>query len=584
MSSKLINITAVFLLLFMVIMAITSMAQDSLTMDEVAHLPAGYSYLTQKDMRLNPEHPPLIKNLAALPLLFFKDEINFPSQIQAWQEDVNGQWTFGYNFLYHSNNPVDKMTFWARIPMVLILLVLGFYLFKWTKELFGEKAALLSIFLFSFSPTFLAHSRLVTTDVGAAAGIFIATYYFIKALKNPIQKNIILSGISFGIAQLCKFSVVLLIPFFFITAFFFWLMRLDKLKNVIKNIFLIMVIGFIVIWPLYQYHVWNYPSERQYRDTEVYLKDYPVFIQKPVLWLTTVPVLRAYAQYITGVLMVLHRAAFGHTMYFMGEISNLGWRNYFPIVYLIKEPLSLHILTLISLLISTIYIAQSIKKPFWQETRVRLKTWIKEYFSQFAMLIFLVIYWASSLTSSLNLGVRHLLPVFPFVFLLVGGVISKFLKEPYLKLKVLILGFLMAFQASSVISVYPHFLAYFNEIAGGPENGYIFTVDSNLDWGQDLRRLTEWVNQNKIDRIYVDYFGGGDPRYYLKEKYSPWSGNKTEQEFPKENYLAVSASPLQGGRGVAAPGFDQLTGYYNWLNKYQPVKRIGYSIFIYYID
>jgi len=584
MSSKLINITAVFLLLFMVIMAITSMAQDSLTMDEVAHLPAGYSYLTQKDMRLNPEHPPLIKNLAALPLLFFKDEINFPSQIQAWQEDVNGQWTFGYNFLYHSNNPVDKMTFWARIPMVLILLVLGFYLFKWTKELFGEKAAFLSIFLFSFSPTFLAHSRLVTTDVGAAAGIFIATYYFIKALKNPGQKNIILSGVSFGIAQLCKFSVVLLIPFFFITAFFFWLMRLDKLKNVIKNIFLIMVIGFIIIWPLYQYHVWNYPSERQYRDTEVYLKDYPVFIQKPVLWLTTVPVLRAYAQYITGVLMVLHRAAFGHTMYFMGEISNLGWRNYFPIVYLIKEPLSLHILTLISLLISTIYIAQSIKKPFWQETRVRLKTWIKEYFSQFAMLIFLVIYWASSLTSSLNLGVRHLLPVFPFVFLLVGGVISKFLKEPYLKLKVLILGFLMAFQASSVISVYPHFLAYFNEIAGGPENGYIFTVDSNLDWGQDLRRLTEWVNQNKIDRIYVDYFGGGDPRYYLKEKYSPWSGNKTEQEFPKENYLAVSASPLQGGRGVAAPGFDQLTGYYNWLNKYQPVKRIGYSIFIYYID
>ena len=220
-------------------------------------------------------------------------------------------------------------------------------------------------------------------------------------------------------------------------------------------------------------------------------------------------------------------------------------------------------------------------------------SWLKEHFSEFAMLVFLIIYWGSSLASNLNLGVRHLLPVFPFVFVLIGGTIIKLLKEPYLKLKVMFLAFLLAYQAASVMSVYPHFLAYFNEIASGPENGYIFTVDSNLDWGQDLRRLAQWTNKvtcadpgvcQKIDKIYVDYFGGGDARYYLKEKYNPWSGEQKEEEFPKGNYLAVSASFLQGGRGEPIPGFNQPSGYYNWLNKYEPIEKIGYSIFIYYIN
>ncbi|MBU0546582.1 MAG: glycosyltransferase family 39 protein [Patescibacteria group bacterium] len=580
MSDKFINISAGLLLGFMFLMAITSMAGDSLTMDEVAHLPAGYSYVTQQDMRLNPEHPPLIKDLAGLPLLLIKDEINFPSQIDAWQKDVNGQWVFGANFFYQSGNPTDKMIFLARIPMVLVLIVLGFYIFKWTKELFGGKAALLATFLFSFSPTFLTHGRLVTTDVGAAAGMFIATYYFLRSMKNPTKNNIILAGLSLGIAQLCKFSAILIIPFFFIIAFGYWLLKLDTLKNIAKNLILIMIIAFAVIGLVYQYHIWNYPIVKQYNDTSVYLKDYPNFIQKPVLWAINNPVLRGYAQYFTGVLMVLHRAAYGHTMYFMGEVSNLGWKNYFPIVYLIKEPLTLHLLTLTTLITSL----GVIKKYNWQEKLLSLKAFTKEYFNELAMLLFLGIYWASSLTSNLNLGVRHLLPTLPFVYLLVSGAISKVIKKPYLKLKTFLFGALIASQTLSVIAIYPHFMAYFNELAGGPENGHIFTVDSNLDWGQDLKRLKKWVDDKKIDKIYVDYFGGGDARYYLGEKFSPWWVDRKEEEFPKGNYLAISASFLQISRGVPAEGFDGKIGSYHWLDKYQPVDRIGYSIFIYYID
>ena len=582
MSNRLTYIIAGILLTTMFFLCVFSMKDDSATMDEVAHLPAGYSYLTQKDMRLNPEHPPLIKDLAAIPLLFIKG-IKFPSEIDAWQKDINDQWTFGFNFLYGMGNPADQMIFWGRIPMILILILLGFYIFKWTKELFGNKVAILSLFLFSFSPTFLAQGRLVTTDVGAATGVFIATYYFIKALNNPSKRNIILSGVSFGLAELCKFSVILLIPFFVFLVLIWWLVKSGNLKQTFKILILVFIIGYLLIWPIYQYHVWNYPVQKQVQDATVFLSAYPDFIQKPILWLAQKPILRPYAQYLTGLFMVFHRAAFGQTTYFLGQVSNLGWKNYFPVVYSIKEPLAFHILTLIALL----YAAWSIKKPFWVNLFPGVKNWIKSRFSEFAIICFILLYWVVSLTSNLNIGVRHLLPVFPFTFVLVSVAITHLLEDlkPGLKPYIyIVLGILIFWQAVSVISIYPHFLAYANEIVGGPNNLYIYTVDSNLDWGQDLKRLKKWVDENKIEKIYVDYFGGGDARYYLKEKFAPWWGTRDPREFEKGNYLAVSATFLQGGRGKPVPGFNQPYGYYNWLNKYTPVARIGYSIFIYQIE
>jgi hypothetical protein len=608
MSNRQTNILAICLLLFVFIAAIFSMKDDSATMDEVAHLPAGYSYLTQKDMRLNPEHPPLIKDLAALPLLFIKG-INFPSEIKDWKEDINGQWGFGSNFLYHSGNPADKMIFWGRIPIILILILLGFYIFRWTRELFGNKVALLSLFLFSFSPTFLAHGRLVTTDVGAAAGIFIATYYFLKALKNPTIKHIILAGIFFGLAELCKFTVILLIPFFIILALIWWLVKLGKFKEMIKTLIFVFIIGFLVIGIFYQYHVWNYPKERQLKDAKFLLSSQaggPSSIKEAclskkrlgrcsaeiVIWMTQKPILRAYAQYGLGLLMVFQRAAGGHTTYFLGEVSAAGWKNYFPVVYSIKEPLAFYILTIISLL----NLAWLIKEPFWKKPFQRIKNWVKSHFPELSMLIFIGIYWFFSLRSNLNIGVRHLLPTFPFVFILVSEMTIYWLKSPFLKVnpvrnlqflngvKYLILGILILWQLISVIKIYPHFLVYFNEITGGPDKAYLYTVNSNLDWGQDLKRLKKWVDDNKIEKIYVDYFGGGDAQYYLKEKYAPWWGTRDKKEFPEGNYLAVSATFLQGGRGKPVTGFDQPFGYYHWLDKYQPIKKIGYSIFIYRID
>ncbi len=568
------NLKATFLFLFLFLIAITSMAGDSLTMDEVAHLPAGYSYLTQKDMRLNPEHPPLLKDLSALPLLLLPN-IKFPSDIKAWTQEVNGQWGFGFNFMYEQQNPADLMIFLGRLPMILILILLGYYVFKWARELWGERAGLIALFLFTFSPAFIAHGRLVTTDVGAAAAFLIATYYFVHALQAPNFPNIILAGLTFGLAQLTKFSLILLIPLFGFLVIIWWFANQGGFWLALRTVFLIFGISALLIWGVYYFHTFNYPPQKQAQDAQILLAS---FFWQPakdiVSSMADNTLLRPYAQYLLGLFMVLERATHGHTTYFMGQIGAQGWPHYFPVVYLIKEPLPFHILTILALFLGLAFLIKNFNFN-------NLRSWLRNHLPETAMILLIIIYWITSLRSPLNIGVRHLLPVFPFTMLLISRQINIALaKNRFWALLVLVL---FLWQAISVISIYPHFIAYFNELVGGPKGGIEYTVNSNLDWGQDLKRLAKWVNKNNIDIIYIDYFGGGKSEYYLGEKFRPWWGTRSPSELPKESYLAVSATFLKGGQGKPIAGFTQPTGYYEWLKQYQPIATIGYSIYVYHI-
>ena len=591
-------------LIFMLGMAFFSLLDDSAIMDEVSHLPAGYSYIVKKDMRINPEHPPLVKDLAGGAVWLWskisRQPINFPEQIRSWQSDINGQWDFGFNFMYKSGNNADLMLFLGRLPTLLILLILGIYIFKWARRLFGDGAALISLFLYSFSPTFLAHGRLVTTDVAATAAIFIASYYFVRWLKNPFAKNLIIAGLIFGLGQLAKFSVFLLVPLFgFIVLTWIYLKTKEEAslakklwpalgRQIIKylgGLILIMAIGYIfVVWPVYVYHILNYPIERQVADTKFILSSFGIRpLANLVVWLAGLPILRGLAEYVLGLMMVIQRAAGGNTTYFLGEVSAAGSRIYFPLVYLLKETLTLHFFFVLALIFAG-----------WRFFKEKIygcghgRAFLNNHIAEILMLSFIVLYWLSSIRSPLNIGVRHVLPTFPFIFILIAGQLAWWLKKTATHRGVKILKYafltaLLAFQVFSVTKIYPSFLAYFNELIGGPKNGYFYVTDSNLDWGQDLKRLAKWTKENNIDKIYVDYFGGGTPEYYLQEKFLPWHCGFSPDYLTQSRWLAVSATFLQGGRGQAAPGFREPTGCYNWLNSYQPITTIGYSIFVYQI-
>ncbi|MBD3282625.1 MAG: phospholipid carrier-dependent glycosyltransferase [Candidatus Portnoybacteria bacterium] len=590
MSKKLAPIFSILLIALMLVLATISLRQESAIMDEVAHTPAGYSYLTQQDMRLNPEHPPLLKDLSAVPLLFVND-INFPDHLDSWQNKVNGQWNFGFNFLYEVGNDADEILFWSRLPMLLLLALLAFFIYRWTKELYGKWTGFLAVFLFSFAPTFIAHGRYVTTDVGAAFGFFIGIYYFVKYLQSPTKKNLILSGIFFGIAQLIKFSLFLLIPYFGVLILFWvFLKRKEKkfwplLFKYIGRFLLIMIIGYILVYPVYLFHVSGYPAEKQISDTDFISSHFPI---KPVniglVWMAEKPVLRPYAQYLLGLFMVFQRATGGNTTYFLGDVTNKGWHHYFPIVYLIKTPLALHFLTIVALL----FLVSRLDKRFWKNFFGKIGHSFRVNFAEWAMLIFLVVYWASSITSNLNIGVRHVLPVFPFIYILISGQLKR-LYDAVKKNKNLLIGYflvlfvLLTWYAYSSLSIFPYYLTHFNELVGGAEKGHIYVTDSNLDWGQDLKRLSNWVDEKGIDKIKVDYFGGATVKYYLGDKYEEWHAEYDPKK-AKNSWLAVSATFLQQNRAIPTKGWSQPTDQYLWLYQYEPVEIIGNSIFVYYID
>lgn len=580
MNNKTTNLLAVGLLVLMLGLAFFSIKDRANTMDELAHTPAGYSYIIKKDMRLNPEHPPLLKDLAGLSILIgskiTKTLIYFPDQVKSWQEDLNGQWDFGREFLFRNNNDADKIIFFARLPMLLIMLVLGWYVFRWAREIYGNKAGLLALFLYSLSPTFLAHGRLVTTDVGAAAAFFISIYYLVKWLEKPNRKNMVIAGLVFGLALLTKFSLVLLIPYF-IFIVFVWALINNPLKNpwfyrLLKagiGLLLIGLIGMALIWPVYQFHTWNYPVEKQLADAQANLKTYGGrWLADPVIWMSDKPILRPYGQFFTGLLMVIQRSAGGNTTYFLGEISNQAWSYYFPTVFLIKVPLAFLILILLA--ISRL----NIKTDSQNKALVKL--------TKFSLISFFILFWFVSVRSNLNIGIRHILPTFPILYVLISGQIAKVLEKDKKFIKILVI-ILLLWYGLGTINAYPNFISYFNELIGGSSQGYKYVTDSNLDWGQDLKQLAQFIEENNIEMIYIDYFGGDDLNYRFGDKYQPWWGDRNPNELPSNGWLAVSTTLLQGGRGKTVHGYNEKTDYYNWLNQYEPVEIINNSIFIYQI-
>ncbi len=614
------TIAAIALLAFMFVLMFASARDDTLTFDEIAHIPAGYSYLTQRDMRLNPEHPPLLKDWSALPLLAF--DLNFPEDNSGWKDEVNGQWTFGYGFLYFAGNDPDLIRHVARVPIMVLTVGLGAIMFWWTRRRYGDAAGIIALILYALSPNFIAHGRYVTTDVAAALGFFVGIIAFVGFLENPTsKKRLLLAGLAFGLAQLFKFSLFLLAPLcVFLAAVYavaearagFWRM----VWQYVYSLVVIFLVGYALVWAVYLFHTAGYPPARQASDMSRELANYaggPVvsgeqvcsplavgfkrFARCPAeigIWMADKPVLRGFAHYLKGLLMVFQRSAGGNTTYFAGEVSAAGWRWYFPVVYAVKETLPALILIAFALIYSARRGLKSIGQAHWLKRSV---AWVREHEAETAMISFIALYWFTSVRSNLNIGFRHIIPTLPFIYILTVREVGAWLTERIgsgqtvwsfahgywdtLK-RFALFGVLAVWQLVNTLGLFPSYLAHYNELAGGPANGYRWAVDSNLDWGQDLKRLNDFLVANDISKIQLSYFGGGVPERYLGNRYQKLECDERRCVVPTSGWVAVSATLLQGGRGIATGGYDKPTDYYRWLDAYEPpVTKIGYSIFVY---
>ena len=249
----------------------------------------------------------------------------------------------------------------------------------------------------------------------------------------------------------------------------------------------------------------------------------------------------------------------GHEAYLLGTVSQKGWWYYFPVVFALKTPAATLALLGFAVVLFLFALARAGPRR-WSLRRIPFE-WV-------VLTLTPSVYFAFSMASQINLGVRHLLPIYPFLFVALGAAAMK-TKWSRRALPVLLLA--LAIESAAI---YPHYLSFFNLFAGGAANGPKYLVDSNADWGQDLKNLKLYVERNRIDKLCICYFGRASMGYYGIHSYEAVPSTEEMRMGAKPDCVAaVSATPLVG----AYVGRER----FRWLRERQPMAKIGYSIYLY---
>jgi hypothetical protein len=256
----------------------------------------------------------------------------------------------------------------------------------------------------------------------------------------------------------------------------------------------------------------------------------------------------------------LRRAA-----YLMGQVSTDGFLSYFPVAFAVKTPLPIVILLIASLW------------AIWRGGVDRRQALF--------LLIPAVVYFAAAVASRMNIGLRHILPIYPFLYVLIGGVAAWLWRRSRRFARVGLAALAVWYVASNVW-IYPDYLAYFNESVGGPDNGYKILLDSNLDWGQDLKGLKLWMDRHQVKNIQLLEFGYSDAEYYgIDAVFLPGSwmvyDPPATRPAEKPRYVAASASILYSPFLIGPKAKVDFTKRFRSI---KPIAKIGYSIFVYKAD
>ncbi|MDP2789916.1 MAG: glycosyltransferase family 39 protein [bacterium] len=560
----------------MATLQITSMRQEVQTIDEGVHLTAGVSYWQKRDFRLNEEHPPLIKLLAALPVIISRPHINYDSP--SW---INGdQWAFAREFLYKSGNNADHLLFLGRLPMVVLSLGLGLVLYLWGRKLAGDWAGLLTLGWYAFDPNFLGHGHYITTDVGVTLGYALTLYVLVRLLEHWTWKRLLIFGLVFGLAQMTKFSAAFLLPLCVLIAAAWTTWYTERRRGWTAVRHGIQVLGlalaglFIVAFVTYMGQVkagrddaWvqSLLRERTAVLAEGRLGQQPKITQRLIAWFnpdTAFHPLYTLANdvsipawsYVKGFIVVVNHDYWGHLAYLNGQYSNFGWWWYFPFALLVKTPFA----TLLALLLATVALTRAVQK-----FQLRLHPGFIVISS--ASLAYL----AWSLTSNINLGIRHIFPVYLALFLTLGVFGAQVIARGRKPLRWLLGGIGALYILTSLLA-FPTYTAYFSEIVGGASNGPQYLVDSNNDWGQDVKRLNTFLTTHNIPYVCMSYFGQADLTYYgIDFRYLQ---TKVDPHTPADVNCVVA---------ISVTSLLSQDGAYWWLKQYIPDAKIGGTIYVY---
>lgn len=476
----------------------------STTSDEIAHITAGHVYWAHADFRLQPENGNLPQRWAGIPAWLSGDKL--PPDHQAYWE-TSDVWVLGHAYFYELGNNLAQLLLRARAMNLVWSLACGALVCAWAWRLFGAAGGLVALTFYALDPNFLAHGALATSDMCMTFFMLAAVGAWWRHLHDLSWRSGALSAAVFALACVAKFSAVLLLPMFLL------LLAVRRGQGPLpgrRGALALSLLGHasaavFTIWAFFAFRFsaagHGLPAMQRFiADWEPLL--YSAGWQgRVVSWLRgwhALPEAFLYG-YNYVVANSQQRATF-----IDGEYSITGWVKFFPLTFLYKTPLPF---------LSALVVAASITLAHWRRVT---GAWRGHLYRAAPLLVLFVVYWAFSLTSHLNIGHRHILPIYPVLFIF-AGVIGWRAAAAWRTAGLATVA-LLVWSAVEVARIHPHELAYFNQIAGGPSNGWRHLADSSLDWGQDLPGLADWLRKKnsgpKRQNVYYSYFGSGEPSYY----------------------------------------------------------------------
>lgn len=515
------------------VLPVVLMRGKSATFDEVFHLPAGYSYLASGTVTIA-GHPPLVMELCALPLLPL--DVKLPGDARTLHDPARleaERWSFMERFLFVQD--ADRLLFLGRIPAVLLLAALAGLIALWAARLWGPRGALLSVFLCVFDPTMIAHGQLVTTDVGLAFFSVLALLALRAYVARPTLVRLAPAGVTLGLALGAKYSALVLVPVFaLLLCAAAWtgappsaegLPRVGtavrRAASSIAALGAMLAVAYVTLWVIYLL-----PAD-------------PLF-------------------YLKGIRRELlsHRPDY---LYFLrGEFREEGWRSYLLVAWLVKTPLPSLVL-------------QAAAIPAF--LRGRRAGWLDEAFLIVPALAYALGY---SLFAD-NLGVRYLIPAFPFLFVFAGRLAAGTARPG--RLGAALFGALLLWQVGEFAAVWPDHLSYFNQLTGVPPRGTEWLDDSNVDWGQGLIQLRDYLARTGLEDFTLAYFGSGSPEYYgirPRKLYASGPEDLLGPRPPPGTYI-LSAHYVARLRAQLAAAY----GPGNWLARAALRDVVGHAWFVY---
>jgi 4-amino-4-deoxy-L-arabinose transferase-like glycosyltransferase len=516
------------LLLTMSLQFVVAISRKSITNDETAHIPAGYYHLVAEDFQLNTEHPPLIKMWAALPLLFIQPK----EPIIAEKSDADfaqRSATVEQQFWFANQTQFLRIGFWTRLMMIPLAVLLGVVIFIFTRTISNSTAALIAVFMFSIEPTILAHGRVVHTDLAAALGYLLFFFSLFQYHRFPTHRKAILLGVVTALALLTKYSMVILVPLLALYALALaWSYRRDSIHLKKLMIHAVAVTGIVILMInavyFFRHDQMSDPDRGWLLSTS---QPYSNAIYQGITALGHV--IPTY--YLFGVYKVAIHNHYGHPAFLLGKYSNDGWRYYFPVAFALKT-------TIPFLLLSVVALAWGI---FQIVARRRITLlWL--------MIPFLI-YLGISVSGSINIGIRHFLPAFPFLFILGGMLLSEVIKSRQRLLGIALTVMLIGLMCVEAVRVFPNYTPYMNQLAAGPNWRYL--SDSNVEWGDDVNSLAAYLKSRGETRVRAALSGGWITLPLYGIDYIGMA--PPVKELVDTRYVAIGASFLNGS---TVPSFE----------------------------